>query len=232
MSTARRRPAKSPPSIDREKLRAALRRLRKASIFDILDTAIDQLSPTAVAQLVAPYLNVAELRPDSADSSSLVAEVRAFDLASRAGDYYEGFSVNSKNYMDKSEGTETFIVDCNRLLARCVAQTRSGDPLEVRESIELILGLIRHIDECHDDIVFFADEGGSWQVDVDWAKVLPALFRCLTRTAEPEEYARIVVEVVDEFDKHRRRPHYAEAQRLATAGQHEALRRRLAGRKL
>lgn len=35
-----------------------------------------------------------------------------------AGEYDESFSVNSKNFMDRSEGTEAFIADYDRLLAR------------------------------------------------------------------------------------------------------------------
>ena len=35
----------------------------------------------------------------------------------------------------------------------------------------------------------FADEGGSCQVGVDWAKVLPVWFKVLSATAEPQEYA-------------------------------------------
>lgn len=32
------------------------------------------------------------------------------------------------------------------------------------------------------DVIFFADEGGSWQVGVDWERVLPPWFRA-ERTA-------------------------------------------------
>src|SRR5262249_24272214 len=38
------------------------------------------------------------------------------------------------------------------------------------------------IDEGHDDIVFFADEGGSWQVGIYWRKVFPPWFRCLSNS--------------------------------------------------
>ena len=99
-----------------------------------------------------------------------------------------------------------------------------GDAAEIREAIEIIVGLLRYIDECHDDILFFADEGGVWQVGVDWNKVLPALFLCLSRTMEPEDYARRVVEVVNEFDKYRRGVHLAAARRLGTVAQRRALR--------
>jgi hypothetical protein len=53
--------------------------------------------------------------------------------------------------------------------------------------------------------------------------VLPALFLCLSRTTEPDAYARRVVEVVDEFDKHDRGKHLSRARRLGTAAQRKAL---------
>ena len=44
-----------------------------------------------------------------------------------------------------------------------------------------------------------APQAGSWQVGVDWAKVFPCWFECLAATAEPDEYARQVLAVVDEI---------------------------------
>lgn len=225
---AKRKPATS--AIDRDKLRAALRRLSAEAIFDLLDAAIDVLPPATLAKLVGHYVDVMQLRPDAPGKKELLAQVRAFDAASRAGTYYEDFNVNSKNYMDKSVGTQLFIDDCNRLLDRCVARaSKPGEVAATREAIELILGVIRHIDEGHDDIIFFADEGGSWQVGIDWAKVLPAWFACLSPTTAPDEYARRVVEVVDEFDQHDRGKHLAAARRLGTPAQRKALQQARAG---
>lgn len=221
-STSTRKPVAS--AIDRDKLRAALRRLGDEYVFYMLDEAIDILPPAKLVKLVSRYLDVKQLRPDAVGKTNLLAEVRAFDTASRAGKYYESFNVNSKNFMDKSTGTRAFIADCNRLLDRCVTQAPKGDAAEIREAIELVLGLLHYIDECNDDVIFFADEAGSWQVGVDWAKVLPAWISCLSRTSEPDEYARRVLEVVDEFDKHDRGKHLATARRLGTAAQRKALR--------
>lgn len=221
-STSTRKPVAS--AIDRDKLRAALRRLGDEYVFYMLDEAIDILPPAKLVKLVSRYLDVKQLRPDAVGKTNLLAEVRAFDTASRAGKYYESFNVNSKNVMDKSTGTRAFIADCNRLLDRCVTQAPKGDAAEIREAIELVLGLLHYIDECNDDVIFFADEAGSWQVGVDWAKVLPAWISCLSRTSEPDEYARRVLEVVDEFDKHDRGKHLATARRLGTAAQRKALR--------
>lgn len=91
------------------------------------------------------------------------------------------------------------------------------------EAVEMCFRLLRHIDECLDDIVFFADEAGSWQVGVDWAKVLRAWFVCLSATTKPADYACRVVELVDEFAKHDRKKHLMAARRAATPAQRKAL---------
>ena len=74
-------------------------------------------------------------------------------------------------------------------------------------------------------MIFFADEGGSWQVGVQWAKVLPAWFACLARTADPDLYARRVIEVIDEFDRPSRWQRVSEAERVGTPEQRRALQR-------
>lgn len=212
-----------PPAIDRDKLRAALRRLGDEYVFYMLDDAIDLLPPAHLEKLARRYLDVKQLRPDGPGKHNLLAEIQAFDRDSRAGKYYESFNVNSKNFMDKSKRTRAFVADCNRLLDRCVAQASKGDPSEIRRAIETILGLLRYIDEYHDDVIFFADEAGSWQVGVDWEKVMPALFLCLARTTEPDDYARQVVQVVEEFDEHDRGKHLAAARRVGSLAQRRAL---------
>ena len=50
--------------------------------------------------------NVA-LRADAKRKGALVADLKKFEKASLAGDFYESFNVNSKNYMDRSKGTMT-----------------------------------------------------------------------------------------------------------------------------
>ena len=155
---------------------------------------------------------------------ALLADVKELQRASLNGEYYEDFMVNSKNFMDMSRGTEVWIAECNRLLDRCIAESAKGDPAETRDAFETIFSLLEHIDACLDDIIFFADEGGSWQVGVEWNKVFPAWFKCLAAVAEPEDYASRIVEIVDEFDDYNRAQHLTAARRMATPAQKEALR--------
>jgi hypothetical protein len=214
------------PEIDRGKLRERLRRLGDEYVFYMLDDAIDLLPPAKLAKLVGQYIDVRQLQPDASSASgerTLLAEVKDFDARSRAGHYYESFNVNSKNCMETSAGTRSFIADCRRLLDRCVAGSSKGDPAEARAGFETIFELLRYIDECHDDVVFFADEAGAWQVGVVWAAVFPAWFHCLSRTAEPGEFAQAVVKAVDGFEFFARDKHFATAKKWGTAAQCHAL---------
>ncbi len=43
---------------------------------------------------------------------------------------------------------------------------------EAKEGFEILFSLLHKIDESPDDIIFFADEAGEWQVGVEWEKVL------------------------------------------------------------
>ena len=114
--------------------------------------------------------------------------MKKFHEASERGDYFEDFAVNSRNFMEKSQGTETWIEECNRLLGSCVASAGDGALAEARQGFELIFGLLERIDHG-EDVIFFADEGGVWQVGIDWDKVLPSWFTCLAATAQPDAIA-------------------------------------------
>ena len=181
--------------IDRDKLRAEIRKLGNEYVFFMLDDAIELLPTSKLLKIAKKFIDVERLRPDakSATNPSLLEDVERFETTSLAGKYYESFFVNSKNYMQKSAGTSAWIAEFRRLLDRCVINAKKCNPAEIRQALDVLFGLLEHIDKCLDDVIFFADEGGSWQVGVDWPKVLPVWFKALSATAEPDEYAQRVV---------------------------------------
>jgi len=184
------------PPIDRDKLRKAIRKLGYEYAYEILDAAIDLLPDEKLAALIKPYIDSAGLAPEPDANKSLLPRVQAFQKASLAREYYEGFNVNSQNYMQKSAGTVAWLSECERLFRRCAAEAKSGNPEEVLRAFEILFHLLDHIDEGYHHVVFFADEGGSWQVCVDWKSVLPAWFQLLSPTVGPEEYVQRVVWMV------------------------------------
>ncbi len=142
-------------------------------------------------------------------------QVREFCDASLKGRWYDAFEVNSKNWKQMSAGTRNWIEEFNRLLGSCVREAASGQASEVREAFEALFHLLDRIDDGDDSFLFFADEAGSWQVGVDWRRVMPAWFGCLSTTVGPEEYASRVREVVEKFEWAHRGRHLGIARRLA-----------------
>ena len=217
--------AGKPIQIDRDKLRAEVRKLGSEHVFSMLDDAIELLPPAKLQKIAKKYLDLKRLRPDAekATRPSLLKDVKLFEKASLAGEYYESFGVNSKNYTQQSAGTSAWIGEHLRLLDRCVINAKKCNPAEVREAMDILFGLLNHIDKCLDDVIFFADEGGSWQVGVDWANVLPVWFKVLSATAEPEEYAKRITALLSCQYSYGRDKMLAIARRTATTHQRMAL---------
>jgi hypothetical protein len=60
--------------------------------------------------------------------------------------------------MDKSEGTELWISECNQLFDKCVELSGKGHHAEARKAMDLLFELLHQIDSGSDDIIFFAQE--------------------------------------------------------------------------
>ena len=208
---------------DLEKLRGELRRLRRGDLLIIVERAIELVPSTKLKALVRGFVPIEPLAATKSGAVSLLDEVRKFHAESMNGQYYESFAVNSRNFMEKSEGTEAFIAELNRLLAKCIRAAADAPRSPVREAFELLFALLRHIDQGHDDVIFFADEGGSWQVGVDWRAALAAYFRCLADDASAEEFAHAVDQAIKAFAEYERPRHLAAARRVASAAQQAAL---------
>lgn len=214
-----------PIRIDRDKLRAAIRKLGREYILYMLIDAIDMLPRSKLHMVANKYIDIERLHPDAGQTEKpcLLAAVKQFEKASRAGDYYESFFVDSRNYREQSTGTSAWIAEFCRLLSRCVTEAKKGQPTEVLRSMDILFGLLDQIDECRDDIIFFADEGGSWQVGADWDKVLPAWFKVLSTTVDGSEYAQRIVSMLSRHYRHGRDKMLAIAHRTGTPDQRKAL---------
>ncbi|HYO57918.1 hypothetical protein [Archangium sp.] len=205
--------------LDLERFRSALRWLDHAALLTLLDRALERVPRKHLAEIAEGCLSLEEPRP----ATALVIDVRNFHEASHRGDYYESFGVNSKNFMQKSPGTQRWIAECKRLFERCVTEAAKTPPADLREALGLLMALLRSVDEGNDDIVFWADEGGSWAVSIDWGKVLPVWFQALAATTPPEEYAREALTAIKDFDSFDRDRHLQQARTAASPAQREAL---------
>jgi hypothetical protein len=81
--------------IDHDELRAAIRRLDEEYAFRMLDAAIELLPEAKLRQVVKPYLQLYKVLSDGQEKTSLLEDVKTFEKASLAGEYYDHFKVNS-----------------------------------------------------------------------------------------------------------------------------------------
>lgn len=212
-------------AIDLDRLRVALRQMSRGDLLVVAERAAELVPRARLRALVGDRVRLEELTGASLDAPSLLNEVRKFHARALRGEYYESFDVDSKNFMRKPKGTDAFIAEFERLLRECIRAAEKILRAPVREVFELLFGLLRHIDECHDDVIFFADEPGSWQVGVDLRSALTAYFLCLADGASAEEYAREVDRTISSFADYERPRHLAAARRVANAEQRAALGR-------
>ena len=221
----------SGPPPDLERLRRALRALRRGDLLIIAERAAELVPRAKLSALLGDLVQIDAQTQANEAQAPLWKEVQKFHTAALAGKYYQNFSVNSRNFMERSAGTDAFIAEFDRLLGTCVRAADTGPPGAVREPFELLFGLLRHIDEASDDVIFFADEAGSWQVGVDWRTVFPAYFCCLAGTATADEFAANVDRAIADFADHERPRHLAAARKGASAAQRAALRALSAARR-
>jgi hypothetical protein len=211
--------------IDKERVRAAVRQLDGADLLVLLDRAIDLLPASKLPRLLKDYAWPRDLRSEGAAPVNLFEAVRGFHEASLRGEFREDFMVNSRNYLQKSKGTQRWIAESQRLLDLCVEASRSEEYRETRTAFELIFDLLVRIDDGNDGIIFFADEAGSWQVGVSWRTVMPAWFCVLAATSTPDEYATAVHAMIGWFAHYEADKLLPAARRAASAEQKTALAR-------
>ncbi len=183
--------------IDISLLRDSIRtELEIEELLSLLDRAIELIPQERLPELIEGFFDLDLLSVDELSEQSLLDDVLEFHSDSLAGLYYDDFDVNSKNFMERSRGTINWMAEHERLMNRCLIESSSGNPEQIRQAFELLFNLLDEVDECRDDIIFFADEGGAWQVGVEWDEVLPCYFKVLAAVAQPSEYAESVIKIV------------------------------------
>jgi hypothetical protein len=215
----------SDEKLDLQQIREAIRNSGNETIFYLLDDALSLLSPNQLRQLIKPYLPSELLVSESTVKEDLLAEVQAFQKACLAGNYYEAFDVNSKNCTQSSLGTLAWIADFRRLLQCCVTQSKKLNAVVARQAFDILFSLLDRFDQGDDKMIFFADEGGSWMIGVDWKTVLPEWFSVLSVTAGPDEYAQRIEAFVGCHCNHERTELLAAAHSMATPAQRQKLMR-------
>jgi hypothetical protein len=211
--------------IDFNAVRAELRAMDRGSLLIIAERAIELMPAMAPLQvLLGDFMHLTALPADAGNASApLQDEVRVFCDAAMTGEYYETVEINNRGRQEQSGGTDAFIAEFHRLLNKCIGAAGQEAPSGVDGSFALLFGLLRQIDEGNHDVLFFADEGSSSDVGVNWRTALPAYFSYLARTSSPKDFARTVGEAIADFASHDGPRYWDVARNVASDEQRIAL---------
>jgi hypothetical protein len=188
-------------TINHDKTWNVLRRLEREHLLLLFARALRFVPPANLAVIFRDHAHPHEIG-DAApvERTALPDAVREFVGAARRSEFYEDFVVSSHNCTDTSGGTQTFEAQLDLLFDRCIEEASGGDAGEVVEAYDLLFELLREIDRFdRDDIVFFADEGGVWQFNINWKRILPPYVRSLARALPRAEFERRAQAVIEEF---------------------------------
>jgi hypothetical protein len=197
--------------------------MKRGQLLILAQRAVEMVPQSALPLLVEDMLEAPLNLESTPAAPSLLEEVRSFHAQSMAGAFYEDFDVNSHTCGDQSNGTDAFIAEFDRLASRCVRDAGAEPGQTVAQAFEVLFSLLRYIEECNDDVLFFADEGGAWSVGVNWSKVLPAYFLCVARFASAEDFAQRVFRIVVDFVGFDQQRYWAQASSVASEEQRTSL---------
>ena len=197
--------------------------LTRGNLLIIAERATELISNSKLKTLLADFFAINEIETASLTPAPLFDDVRTFHAASLGGQFYEELQIHFNNTTDQSTGSDAFIAEFDRLIRHCIRAAKTAPPLAVREPFELLFDVLRCIDKGNDDIIFFADEGGSGDVGVDWCSVFPVYFRCLAKTASAHVFVQVVDQAIRDFAVDERPHHLQTARRVANTDQKAAL---------
>lgn len=216
--------------IDLTAVRAELRALNRSSLLIIAERAIELMPAAQLSTLLSEFVPLTS-HPSDSDNAvvSLLDEVRAFYEAAMAGKYYEAVAINNQGRQIQSQSTDAFIADFDRLLRECIRASDKLVDTTATVGFELLFGLLRHIDEGNDDVLFFADDDGISTIGINWRTTLPAYISSLARTSLPDEFGHTVDATIEDFVREDRPYYLAVARNAASDAQRISLDAIVAG---
>lgn len=189
----------------------SIRRLERERLLILAARTVDRLAVDDLEVLLADHERGTPTPEGPHREDSLVGAVEHFCTEARSGAYFQELWTKGKyRSFLPSPKTEEFGAKLTLLLDLCVAEAEDADPKEVCGAYEMLLGLLQEIDRFdRDDIVFWADEPGTWQLGIDWARVIPPYLRCLAKVLPPKEFgekASALMGRLDPLDAAKLRP--------------------------
>ncbi len=178
--------------MDKERLFHQLQQQDSTVLIELLDDAYEIMT-TNQRRSVFSHL-MTRVAPVVINGKQLLAQIQQFNQDSRAGAYYAPFNINSKNFMDIPEETETWFEHLGDFLKDSSRLTAQGEHEPAVSCFQILYQLIDAM-ESGEDIVF-ADELGSWMIPGDEKQSITAYLTSLAAIATPEQFTESALPLV------------------------------------
>jgi hypothetical protein len=212
-------------AVDLDKLRVALRRMSRGNLLMVAERAIEIVPRAKLGALVGDMVRLDQLAEGKRGAAPLLDEVRKFHEASLRGEYYDSFGVNSKNFMDKSEGHRGVYRRVRTAGRQVRLRRREGAAASGARGFRVVLRAASPHRRGSRQRRLLRRRAGLVAGRRGLAAALPAYFRCLADGSSSEEFAREVDRAISDFADYERPRHLAAARRVGNAEQKAALRR-------
>jgi hypothetical protein len=124
----------------------------------------------------------------------VLQEIEQFRQDSLSRKYYAPFNMNSKNYTQIPEKTRGWFSQLGQFLTNSMVLTDQGNHASAVACFGLLYELILAMENGKE--IVFAEEVGSWMIQVDEKKVMAAYLNSLAAVASPEQYAAMAVPLI------------------------------------
>ena len=148
-------------AVDLQELRRSLGQFTRGELLIVAQRAAEIVPAGALPSLLNGLIELKSGLALAHKPATLLDEVQRICAEGIGGKLCVSFELNSRNCSEQSRGTDAFIAEFDRLIAKCVRAAETGRCQTVAQAFETLASLLRAIDAGNDDVLFFADEGGS-----------------------------------------------------------------------
>ncbi len=172
-----------------------LTKLKKDEVIALAEAALSRLPADEREELLETFVPAKKPKParkrhPSPQPSSFRRKVKAFVDESLAGKYYViTCEKNERGFYKTPQSTKDWCRKVEQLCADSLLLSRDGEDETVAEVLEQLLDVMGK-SEGDREIVWAEEWGVSWNIQVDFEKLLRTFFKALSTTASPEVFAR------------------------------------------
>ena len=178
--------------MDKERLFEFIKTQNQSKLLELLSLAFDSMDTNQRHDVFGKIAQ--EVPPSSVDVKKILNNIKHFYEKSMGGYYYAPFDINSKNFSDIPEETDSWFDEISDYLEDSSRLTDQGEHEMAVQCFKLLYELIDKMEDG--DEIVFADEYGTWMITGDEKRFIESYLSSLAALSTPEEYANCAIPLI------------------------------------